>query len=106
MNMRPALTCFAAGLLAGLALAGDSVTVGQKGLRFSTSELTVTKDQAIVFLNNDTTAHNITVVGEGLTLNGGLQAPGAQFRVPSLKPGTYAVSCGIHPKMKLTLTVK
>jgi len=26
--------------------------------------------------------------------------------VPFTKPGTYEVSCGIHPKMKLEVTVK
>ena len=96
----------AALLLVGPAVAGEPVTVGQKGLRFSTTELTIAKDQVVIFQNNDNTTHNITILGEGLTLNGGLQAPGMEFRVPALKPGTYAVSCGIHPKMKLTLTVK
>jgi hypothetical protein len=44
--------------------------------------------------------------GEGVSLNGGLQQPGAEFKVPFVKPGTYQVSCGIHPKMKLSVTVK
>lgn len=87
-------------------LAGDAVTVTQKGLRFSESELTVDKGQAVTFVNDDSTAHNITVSGEGVSINGGLQAPGASTRIPFSKPGTYAVSCGIHPKMKMTVTVK
>jgi cytochrome c peroxidase len=57
----------------------------------------------VVFVNDDRTAHNITVTGEGLALNGGLQQPGAEFKVPFAKPGTYQVSCGIHPKMKLSV---
>lgn len=59
-----------------------------------------------MFVNQDKTAHNITVTGEGLNLNGGLQQPGGEFRVPFAKSGTYQVSCGIHPKMKLNVTVK
>lgn len=106
MSMRAVLSCLAATLLVTSTLAGDPVTVGQQGLRFSTAELTVAKDQVVIFMNNDTTTHNIMVVGEGLTLNGGLQSPGAEFRVPFPKAGTYTVSCGIHPKMKLTVTVK
>jgi len=93
-------------LLALPALAGEAVTVTQKGLRFSESALTVDKGQAISFMNDDTTAHNITVSGEGVSINGGLQAPGASTRIPFSKPGVYAVSCGIHPKMKMTVTVK
>jgi plastocyanin len=98
-------------LLAGLFLAAAvpaaaPITVTQKGLQFSSADLSVSKGQVVVFQNDDRTAHNITVSGEGVNLNGGLQPPGAEFRVPFAKPGTYAVSCGIHPKMKLSVTVK
>jgi plastocyanin len=106
MSLRAVLLCLAATLLVSWTLAADSVTVGQQGLRFSAAELTVAKDQIVTFMNNDTTTHNITVVGEGLNINGGLQSPGAEFRVPFVKAGTYTVSCGIHPKMKMTVTVK
>jgi plastocyanin len=106
MSIRALLSCLAATLLLSSSLAADSVWVGQQGLRFSSAELTVTKGQVVIFMNNDTTSHNIMVVGEGLSINGGLQSPGAEFRVPFVKSGTYAVSCGIHPKMKLTVTVK
>jgi plastocyanin len=106
MSIRALLSCLAATLLVTATLAGDPVTVGQQGLRFSTAELTVAKNQIVAFRNNDTTTHNITVVGEGLSINGGLQSPGAEFRVPFVKAGTYTVSCGIHPKMKMTVTVK
>ena len=106
MSIRTVLFCLAATMLVTSSLAGDSVTVEQQGLRFSSAELTVTKGQVVIFMNNDTTSHNIMVVGEGLSINGGLQSPGAEFRVPFSKAGTYAVSCGIHPKMRLTITVK
>jgi len=106
MSIRAFLSCLAATLLVTTALAADPVTVGQQGLRFSAAELTVAKDQIVIFTNNDTTTHNIKVVGEGLSVNGGLQSPGAEFRVPFVKAGTYTVSCGIHPKMKMTVTVK
>jgi plastocyanin len=93
-------------MLAGAVRAASPVTVTQKGLQFSVEELNVSKGQMVVFLNDDRTAHNITVSGEGLNLNGGLQQPGAEFKVPFAKPGTYQVTCGIHPKMKLSVTVK
>ena len=93
-------------LALGAVRAAAPVTVSQKGLQFSTDELTVDKGQVVVFMNDDKTAHNITVAGEGMNLNGGLQQPGADFKVPFTKPGTYQISCGIHPKMKMTVTVK
>jgi plastocyanin len=91
----------------GTAVRADApIVVTQKGLQFSSEELTVKKGQVVVFVNDDRTAHNITVTGEGLNLNGGLQQPGGEFKVPFAKSGTYEVSCGIHPKMKLSITVK
>ena len=95
----------AVALIAGVRAAAP-VTVTQKGLQFSVEDLSLSKGQIVTFVNDDRTAHNITVSGEGVNLNGGLQQPGADFKVPFTKPGTYLVSCGIHPKMKMTITVK
>ena len=92
--------------LASAVRADAPVTVTQKGLQFSVEDLTVKKGQTVVFVNDDRTAHNITVSGQGLNLNGGLQQPGGEFKVPFTKPGVYQVSCGIHPKMKLNITVQ
>ena len=86
--------------------AAAPITIKQKGLQFSSTEISVSKGQVVTFVNDDRTAHNITVKGDGVNLNGGLQQPGGQFSVPFAKPGTYEVSCGIHPKMKLEVTVK
>ena len=86
--------------------AAAPITVTQKGLQFSSADLAVSKGQMVVFMNDDKTPHNITVNGDGVNLNSGLQPPGVEFKVPFSKPGTYAVSCGIHPKMKMTVTVK
>ena len=107
MMNRVRLVCLVtAVLLASAVRAAAPITVTQKGLQFSVEELAVAKGQMVVFVNDDRTAHNITVAGEGVNLNGGLQQPGAEFKVPFVKPGTYTVSCGIHPKMKLSVTVK
>jgi plastocyanin len=106
MKQAKALLPLAALLLAAAIPAATPVTITQKGLQFSSTELAVSKGQVVVFMNDDRTPHNITVSGDGMNLNGGLQQPGAEFRVPFSKPGTYAVSCGIHPKMKLSVTVK
>ena len=106
MNRAGFLCLVTAVMLAGGVRAAAPITVTQKGLQFSVEDLNVSKGQVVVFVNDDRTAHNITVTGEGVNLNGGLQQPGAEFKVPFVKPGTYQVSCGIHPKMKLSVTVK
>jgi plastocyanin len=106
MNRVSVLCVVTAVMLAGAVRAAAPLTVTQKGLQFSVEELNVSKGQMVVFINDDRTAHNITVSGEGLNLNGGLQQPGTEFKVPFGKPGTYQVTCGIHPKMKMSVTVK
>jgi plastocyanin len=106
MNRARVLCLVTAVALVGVVRAAAPITVTQKGLQFSVEDLSVSKGQVVVFVNDDRTAHNITVTGEGVSLNGGLQQPGAEFKVPFVKPGTYQVSCGIHPKMKLSVTVK
>jgi plastocyanin len=106
MHLAKALLPTVAILVAAALPAAAPVTVNQKGLQFSVADLSVSKGQVVVFMNDDRTAHNITVKGDGLDLNSGLQPPGVDFKVPFGKPGTYTVSCGIHPKMKLSVTVK
>lgn len=92
----------------GATLADPPVTVSQSGLKFSVKDLEVSKGQSVVFLNDDTTSHNITVTGDGngVAVNGGLQPPGEKFEMPFAKPGKYVVTCGIHPKMRMNIVVK
>jgi plastocyanin len=101
-----AAVSFAGG--AALTLADTPVTVSQKGLRFSVDEVKAHKGQTVVFVNDDRTTHNITVSGgaNGVEVNGGLQAPGGEFKMPFAKAGTYEITCGIHPKMKMTVVVE
>ena len=104
---KTALIALAAVLaVADAALAAAIVTVDQRDIAFSTSRLTVAKGSIVAFTNSDATSHNILITGAGLSLNSGLQQAGVAFKAPMTKPGEYQVTCGIHPKMKMTLVVK
>jgi plastocyanin len=83
-----------------------TVTVDQKGLSFDKSDVTLNKGDILSFNNSDSTSHNILVTGDGTSINGGLQQPGQNFSAPFIKPGTFQVTCAIHPKMKLTVHVQ
>jgi cytochrome c peroxidase len=87
--------------------AAATTAVDQRGLAFSVAALTIAKGTIIQFNNHDETAHNILIRadGGGIT-DGGLQQPGQTLRAPFMKAGVYHVTCGIHPRMKLTVTVK
>jgi plastocyanin len=88
------------------AWAGTTHVVDQKNLKFSVASLTIAKGDVVDFMNGDDTSHNITISGEGLSVSSGLQKPGVDFKVPLVKPGTYKVSCGIHPRMRMTIVVE
>jgi cytochrome c peroxidase len=92
--------------MAGVAWAASTVVVDQRNLKFSVRELKIAKGDSIEFTNNDDTQHNITITGAGFTANSGLQAPGKPFKAPFVKSGVYKVSCGIHPNMRMTVTVE
>jgi len=106
--MRRTWTLAILGVLAtaGAAWAAATIQVDQKNLHFSVGQVTIDKGDSIVFLNNDDTSHNITVAGQGLNVSGGLQKPGEPFRLQLVKSGTYTVTCKIHPRMKMTVTVQ
>jgi plastocyanin len=109
MTMRPLrrlMMTAAALLMASTALAADTQTVTQKGLAFIPNELAIDKGATVEFVNDDSTTHNVIVSGDGVSFNGGIQGPGGHVKYTFAKTGTFTVSCGIHPKMKLTVTVK
>jgi cytochrome c peroxidase len=89
----------------GVSWAG-AFTVDQKDIAFSVPTLSVKKGDIVTFTNSDQTAHNLLIVGGGSTINSGLQQPGVPFKVPFLKSGSYQVTCGIHPRMKMTVVVE
>ena len=97
----------AASLIAfgGPCLAGTA-SVDQHNLAFDKSDLSINKGDIVTFNNGDSTSHNILIMGDGVTLNGGLQQPGQSFSAPFIKSGTFQVTCAIHPKMKLTIHVQ
>ena len=98
---------FALCLLAFTAYASNAdKTVSQKGKEFSPGSLTISEGDVVAFKNNDSVAHNILVKGSGKDFNSGLQRPGKSVEVTFDNAGEYAVNCAIHPRMKMTLTVK
>lgn len=106
MHIRRSMATAVLFLSVTAAIAAEPVTVTQKSLTFTPNELSLTKGQIVDFVNNDSTSHNIMIMGDGVNFNGGLQPPGGHVKYTFAKAGSYMVGCGIHPKMKITITVK
>lgn len=102
------LASFAFVVLAGLstgALAGASLTIGQKGRAFSPESLTIKKGETLTFVNDDTVPHNIFSESKGNEFNLGSQSPGTSTNVTFNDAGEVLVMCAIHPRMNLMLKV-
>ena len=80
--------------------------VDQSKLQFSLAELKIKQGDTVKFTNSDRLAHNIMVTDGSRVLNSGLQQPGQPFEAPFTLKGTFPVTCGIHPKMRMTVVVE
>jgi plastocyanin len=90
----------------GSALALVRHSVNQSGLQFSVASLRLQRGDTVVFANGDRSSHNITVRGQAMTFNGGLQRPGQDIEIPFTSAGEYQVICGIHPRMRMAVEVR
>lgn len=86
------------------AAANTNHTVSEKGKVFAPARLVVAKGDTVSFVNDDKSKHNVMI--RSLKYNSGLQAPGESSDVTFDKAGNFKVRCAIHPKMKMTVTVK
>lgn len=87
--------------------AGKTVTVEQKGRMFEPATVEVTVGDTVRIVNNDADLlHHAYVDSETFDFDSGEQEPGTSMDIPFTTPGTFDVLCGIHPKMRLVVTVK
>lgn len=81
--------------------------VTQADQTFSQESVTLKAGESINFINKDTVTHNIKIINAGGdTEDKGLQKPGEVIKEKFDKAGEYKVRCGIHPKMKIAVTVQ
>lgn len=90
---------------AAVLFAADHV-IDQKDRTFSQADLIIKQGDSVTFKNSDEVVHNVFSNTPGLEFDLRRQPPGGSSTVPFPKAGTVEVRCSIHPKMKLTVTVK
>jgi plastocyanin len=107
MMSRKFLLCVAACAASLTASAAPVIhVVDQSKLQFSILEMRIKQGDTVKFTNSDRLAHNIMVTDGSRVLNSGLQQPGQPFEAPFTQKGTFPVTCGIHPKMRMTVVVE
>jgi plastocyanin len=92
--------------LVALPAAAEEFTVHQKDSVFEPSELTIHAGDKVIFLNDDNRTHSVYSLTEGDAFDTKAQRPGTQTEITFDVPGTVAVFCAIHLKMKMTIKVQ
>jgi plastocyanin len=92
-------------LLCTAAIADDHV-IKQEDREFSTTEITIKPGDTLVFTNCDAVTHNVFSKSDANPFTIKVQKPGEASSVEFKDEGVTEVRCAIHPKMKITVTVK
>jgi cytochrome c peroxidase len=80
--------------------------IRQKGRRFTPGSVLVALGQALRFVNDDTRTHNVRVDDPRMPAFSEAQEPGDTVALGFPGTGEFAVTCGIHPEMRLQVTVR
>jgi plastocyanin len=90
------------------AATGDTVRLS--GFAFEPAELTVAAGTEVSFVNADSTTHTVTEGEDGTAVDDPIideeLAQNASTSVTFDEPGTYQITCRIHPSMQMTITVE
>ena len=88
----------------GGATAGETVSLA--GGQFSPSTLTIAAGDTVTF--TDTTGHTVTEGQDGTPVDDPIvdESGGSDIEVTFDEPGTYNITCKIHPAMNMTITVE
>ena len=88
----------------------EDVRVTLESFQFDPTELTIPAGTRVTFLNSDSAAHTVTEGTDGEAVDGPIiddeiaanQATSFTFD----EPGTYEITCLLHPSMNMTVTVE
>ena len=80
--------------------------IRQKGRLFSPGALTVKSGDTLVFQNDDTVTHHVYSPTKGQEFELETVAPGKKSSRTFAKPGRVDIRCGLHPGMRLVVTVE
>ena len=85
---------------------GGGETVSLAGFAFSPSELTIPAGTTVTF--TDTANHTVTEGTDGEAVDDPIvdEDGGSDIEVTFDEPGTYDITCKIHPDMNMTITVE
>lgn len=103
-------SCFAVALsgIGAAALAGGAVhVVSQRGRDFQPHEIAIGRGDTLQIVNDDgDLLHHAFIAADDFSFDSGDQEPGSKTDIVFTKAGVFTVLCGIHPRMKMRVTVQ
>jgi plastocyanin len=86
---------------------GASIAISQRNRQFSPGALIVRVGDVVTIVNDDGDLHHHAYVSSpDFQFDSGDQAPNSRTDIVFTTPGHFNVLCGIHPKMRLVVTVR
>ncbi len=87
-------------------LTGARYVISQRNREFHPATLTVGVGDTVTIVNDDGDLHHHAYVStRSFKFDSGDQLPGSRTDIVFTVPGQFNVLCGIHPKMRLVVTV-
>jgi len=85
---------------------GEGETVSMANTQFTPSSLTIQAGTTVTF--TDTSGHTVTEGTDGQPVDDPIvdEQGGSDIDVTFDEPGTYNITCKIHPSMNMTITVE
>ena len=85
---------------------GGGETVSMANTQFTPSTLTIQAGDTVTF--TDTSGHTVTEGTDGVAVDDPIvdEDGGSDVPVTFDEPGTYNITCKIHPSMNMTITVE
>jgi plastocyanin len=93
-------------LIASLAYAAAEQVVAQKGKLFTPGTVRVKAGDTLVFKNDDSVTHHVYSSTKGQEFELDTTKPGQAVRRAFPARGRVEVRCGLHPGMRMVVTVE
>lgn len=91
---------------AGTLAYGPPHVITQKGRVFTPGSMTIKGGENVLFQNDDSVSHHIYSATKGYEFNLETMKPGQKASRAFSKSGRVDVRCGLHPGMRLIMTVE
>ncbi len=84
----------------------EGTAISQKDKLFQPSAVRIRAGQSLTIVNDDVRTHNVRLDTGPRPFNSGAQEPGQSVLLPFATSGQYQLYCGIHPTMRLDVSVE